>query len=90
MNLSLFQKRNILSERKLICRQNILSNDGENFVKIHEVDVQKKGKKVVKTSFRLYPKETRYLKVIFENYGTIPNGRQGDGNPAWLFVTGKP
>lgn len=28
----------------------------------------------------------RYVKVIVENTGTIPAGKPGEGNPAWLFV----
>lgn len=47
---------------------------------------QKTGKKAVETKFCLYPKQTRYLKIVFENYEIIPDGRQGRGNVAWLFV----
>ena len=28
----------------------------------------------------------RYLKVYIPNYGIIPSGKPGAGNPAWLFV----
>ena len=63
-----------------------ISSDGEKFVEIHKVDVKKTNEKVITTSFSLYPKETRYLKVVFENYGTIPEGNQGGGNAPWLFV----
>lgn len=28
----------------------------------------------------------RYIKVVVKNYGTIPTGNPGAGNPAWLFV----
>ncbi|TND09834.1 MAG: hexosaminidase [Bacteroidetes bacterium] len=28
----------------------------------------------------------RYVKVVVENAGTIPEGKPGAGNPAWLFV----
>lgn len=28
----------------------------------------------------------RYIRVVAKNYGTIPAGKPGAGNPAWLFV----
>ncbi|MEI2739694.1 MAG: hypothetical protein V9F01_13045 [Chitinophagaceae bacterium] len=28
----------------------------------------------------------RYIKVVVKNYGTIPDGKPGAGNKAWLFV----
>lgn len=63
-----------------------MSSDGENFQEIFKQNVKKTGEKVVTTKFDLKDKQTRYLKVVFENYGTIPEGRQGGGNAAWLFV----
>ncbi len=32
------------------------------------------------------PKTCRYIRVYAKNYGTIPSGKPGAGNPAWLFV----
>jgi hexosaminidase len=32
------------------------------------------------------PKICRYIKVYAKNYGIIPSGKPGSGNPAWLFV----
>ena len=32
------------------------------------------------------PKTCRYIRVIAKNYGIIPTGKPGAGNPAWLFV----
>lgn len=29
---------------------------------------------------------TRYIKLIISNYGIIPEGKQGAGNPAWTFI----
>ena len=63
-----------------------VSSDGENFQEIFKQNVKKTDEKVVTTKFDLKDKQTRYLKVVFENYGTIPEGRQGGGNAAWLFV----
>ena len=28
----------------------------------------------------------RYIRVVAKNYGNIPTGKPGGGNPAWLFV----
>ena len=28
----------------------------------------------------------RYIQIHAKNYGIIPSGQAGDGNPAWLFV----
>jgi hexosaminidase len=30
--------------------------------------------------------KTRYLKILVRNYGTIPSGKPGAGNGAWLFI----
>nr|MBU9937022.1 hypothetical protein [Ferruginibacter sp.] len=32
------------------------------------------------------PKTCRYIRVLVKNYGIIPSGKPGAGNPAWLFV----
>ncbi len=32
------------------------------------------------------PKTCRYIRVYAKNYGIIPTGKSGAGNPAWLFV----
>jgi len=32
------------------------------------------------------PKTCRYIRVFAKNYGIIPTGKPGAGNPAWLFV----
>ena len=32
------------------------------------------------------PKTCRYIKIVAKNYGIIPRGKPGAGNPAWLFV----
>ncbi|NNK87458.1 MAG: beta-N-acetylhexosaminidase, partial [Flavobacteriaceae bacterium] len=30
--------------------------------------------------------ETRYIEIKIPSYGIIPQGRQGEGNPAWTFI----
>jgi hexosaminidase len=32
------------------------------------------------------PKTCRYVRVVAKNYGIIPTGKPGAGNPAWLFA----
>ncbi len=32
------------------------------------------------------PKTCRYIRLVAKNYGIIPSGKPGAGNPAWLFV----
>jgi hexosaminidase len=39
-----------------------------------------------KAAFTLSKISARYVRVIATNYGTIPAGKAGAGNPAWLFV----
>jgi hexosaminidase len=30
--------------------------------------------------------EARFIHITIKNYGTIPDGAQGAGNKAWLFI----
>jgi len=32
------------------------------------------------------PTKTRFLKIMAQNFGTIPSGMPGAGNKAWLFA----
>lgn len=32
------------------------------------------------------PTTARYIRVVAKNYGRIPEGKAGAGNPAWLFI----
>jgi hypothetical protein len=40
--------------------------------------------KEIKTS--LYPKECRFVKVKAYNFGTLPEGHQGVGGEAFIFI----
>ncbi|MFN0083082.1 MAG: family 20 glycosylhydrolase [Ferruginibacter sp.] len=67
----------------------LVSNDGVNFSKPEPQKVQQEG--TTNVLFKIVMKEqsfvqTRYIKIIAENYGIIPSGNPGAGNPAWLFV----
>lgn len=39
-----------------------------------------------KVSLEFAPIQTQSIKIIASNYGKIPEGEEGAGNPAWLFV----
>ena len=61
------------------------SADGKNFKLIQTVseptlmdnNISYKASKLLKT---------RYIKVLAQNKGIIPDGQPGAGNPAWLFA----
>lgn len=42
--------------------------------------------KIVVVNLVFEPQTVRYLKVNAINYGPIPEGKEGAGHPAWLFV----
>jgi hexosaminidase len=57
----------------------------KNFPKeIKMIDAEKdKGVKTISIESK---QNCRYVKVVAKNYGVIPSGQAGAGNPAWLFV----
>jgi len=73
-------------------KQNIvvmISDDGINFTSPeNEFGNILPGNGVFKIWFSLSRKSvaTRYIRIIAKNYGIIPAGNPGAGNPAWLFV----
>lgn len=64
----------------------LASNDGSSFRSIGEMEMVEGDDKTVATTLQLQPISARYLKIEIQNFGTIPKGAQGGGNPAWLFV----
>lgn len=42
--------------------------------------------KALPLSINFSPVNARYVKITAKNFGTIPEGRQGGGHAAWLFV----
>jgi hexosaminidase len=63
-----------------------ISKDGKHYT---EAGQQKEidGKGIIRVRERL--KETvkaRYVKIVAQSEGRIPEGAPGEGNPAWLFV----
>ena len=62
------------------------SRDNEKFVPITEFrDITATNEKVLDVTLGL-PTSVQYIKVIVENFGTIPEGAQGAGKKAWLFL----
>jgi hexosaminidase len=62
------------------------SLDGKTYKKFLDLDEKtiQKNNGVIHEVF--LPLKARYLKVVVQNYGTIPNGQPGAGNAAWLFI----
>lgn len=64
-----------------------VSDNGVDFKEISKqtsFQTDKDGLQVLKID--LSDVSARYIKVIAKNYGIIPKGGAGEGNPAWLFV----
>ena len=64
------------------------SNDGVNFTIIKDLNAPRlfEGEPIRFFEWGFKPIKTRYIKVFAKNYGTIPDGKPGAGNKAWLFV----
>jgi len=66
-----------------------VSDDGVNFYKPASQSVTQQGTTNLLYKISIGAPEvlkTRYIKITAENYGTIPAGKPGAGNPAWLFA----
>lgn len=64
----------------------LISEDGKKFKSIGKIDFDTNNS--MRTENTLYFKKTatRYVRVIAENYGKIPQGNPGAGSMPWLFV----
>ena len=63
-----------------------ISSDGTNYKTIAESKAVEGEGKVVTLSLDTNGATGRYLKIKVDRYGMIPEGRQGAGHEAWLFV----
>ncbi|HEY1113716.1 MAG TPA: family 20 glycosylhydrolase [Chitinophagaceae bacterium] len=67
--------------------QVLVSNDGRRY---HSVGKSSEFIKDIGTmgfiTIKFPAQKSRYIKVIATNYGTIPEGKAGAGNKAWLFA----
>lgn len=68
----------------------LVSNDGINFTLPQNETLTVEGNSNVINKITFFPAQkiiqTRYIKIVGENYGIIPNGNPGAGNAAWLFA----
>ena len=64
----------------------LTSNNGKSFKSLKTVSNIKSRSKVATLKMNFRNLKTKYLKVVAKNYGRIPQGLQGEGNQAWLFV----
>jgi hexosaminidase len=62
------------------------SEDGKTFTSIKRINEIVTSSKIASIMIDIQNTKTRYLKFVATNYGTIPEGSQGAGHKAWLFV----
>lgn len=63
-----------------------LSTDGENYTEVGLLTAIDGATKVISPTITFAEQKARYMKIQALNYGVIPDGKQGAGNKAWLFV----
>jgi hexosaminidase len=70
--------------------QVLISDDGIHFTapedEINTIEPDKNGISKIWFSLSHAAISTRFIKVYAKNYGFIPSGQPGAGNPAWLFA----
>ncbi len=62
------------------------STDGETFSEMEALEVADSDKKIIEVEVGLSETKTRFIKIYVKRFGLIPNGAQGSGHEAWLFV----
>jgi hexosaminidase len=64
------------------------SKDGETYEPLAKVEYGETpdSKKIADANIIFGPADVRFLKIHAERYGIIPDGAQGAGHEAWLFV----
>lgn len=63
----------------------ILSKNGILLKKVSNKDIQAESK-IATIVFEVDAQEVSTLQFLIQNYGVIPNGAQGAGHGAWLFI----
>jgi hexosaminidase len=66
--------------------QFLVSDDGVSFSLIRTIPQEQIVKQKGVLEEILPITKAKYLKVIVKNFGTIPDGKPGSGNAAWLFI----
>ena len=67
----------------------LVSNDNKTFVSVKKMDLQSKIKTesfVTMLNISIGAQNAKYVKVVAENFGNLPQGHPGEGKPSWLFV----
>jgi hexosaminidase len=67
----------------------MISDDNKTFKSIKKMDLStgvKIESFVQQLNIAVGNNNARYLKILAENYGKLPEGHPGKGTPAWLFV----
>lgn len=67
----------------------MISDDNKTFKSIKKMDLATAVKTesfVQQLNIAVGNNNARYLKIVAENYGKLPEGHPGKGTPAWLFV----
>lgn len=62
------------------------SEDGISFKEVGRLGQITGATKVVNPKVTFPATTARFLKIEVKNFGTIPQGQQGAGNPSWLFI----
>jgi hexosaminidase len=63
-----------------------LSEDGKEFVPFGRLEGEQLAAKQRYIMIKTDRVNARYVRVVAENAGIIPDGKPGAGNPSWLFV----
>lgn len=63
-----------------------LLDAGKNRLYMEDVSLTEGGKNLKNAEVRFSGIKSKYLQLQIKNYGTIPDGAQGAGHRAWLFV----
>ncbi|MCX6290441.1 MAG: family 20 glycosylhydrolase [Bacteroidetes bacterium] len=64
----------------------LISDDGDQFSSIKKLSSEEIKKFNGAIEIQTGNQSARFVKVIAKNAGKIPDGKQGSGNDAWLFV----
>jgi hexosaminidase len=66
-----------------------VSEDGKKFTSAKKMqlgNLEGEEKVVQQLSLGIDGKRGRYVKIIAQNYGKLPDNHPGKGSPSWLFV----
>ena len=66
--------------------ESFTSDDGINFTTLSKISENEIRKVHGLIETKIDNRSARFIKVIARNAGKIPDGKQGSGNDAWLFV----